>query len=294
MANVIELASACKEAVDTVFEHESLTDILRGQTRDDDHLGVNEIKIFKVAMTGFTNHTRGSRTQAGSVTGTWETVQLTQDRSVIFEVDRMDNEETIGMTVGTLAGEFTRIQAIPETDAYRFTKMYSKTPSDHKLTPSTFTTTDDLVSAIDQAQTALSNASVPPTGLILYINANIKRMLDKRINTIAITDRGNVDTRISAYNGMQVIEVPDKRFHTQCTINPEGEGGYTLGGESINFLIVHPIAIRAPIKLSKFKLFDPDSDRYGDDWTLNYRLYHDLFVMDNKADGLVVSAQAAE
>ena len=39
----------------------------------------------------------------------------------------MDDEETLGLTFGSVTGEFMRLHVIPELDAYRFAK-YASTP----------------------------------------------------------------------------------------------------------------------------------------------------------------------
>ena len=48
---------------------------------------------------------------------------MTQDRGRAFIIDSMDNEETIGMSFGKLAGEFIRTKVAPEIDAYTFATL---------------------------------------------------------------------------------------------------------------------------------------------------------------------------
>ena len=80
----------------------------------------NTIKVFKTSMDGLGNYDRNKGYTDGEVADFWET--LTRDRGRAFMVDRMDNEETIGMAFGTLAGEFIRTKVAPEIDAYTFAK----------------------------------------------------------------------------------------------------------------------------------------------------------------------------
>ena len=51
-------------------------------------------------------------------------------------VDVMDNDETMGMAFGTLAGQFVRNYVTPEIDAYRFAK-YAETSGISAATPPT-------------------------------------------------------------------------------------------------------------------------------------------------------------
>ena len=84
--------------------------------------GVNEVQVFKTSVVGLGNYSRSTGYPAGDVTATWETIKLEQERGRAFAIDRMDNEETLGMAFGTLSGEFIRTQVVPEVDAYRFAK----------------------------------------------------------------------------------------------------------------------------------------------------------------------------
>jgi len=291
MAFTIALASMCLKAIDALYAQESLTDVLRGQSQYIEGSGANEVKVLKVSTQGLANHSRTTGVVVGDATAAWETLQLTQERSRRFKIDRMDDEETLGLTMAAITGNFVREQVVPEVDAYRFTKMFSGANAANKAT-GTLTTTDALRTAIATAAAALTNAGVPTEGRYLFVNTNLEGLLSGIVNTIMAGD-GTVDTRIKGLNGMKVVSVPDSRFHTVCTINASGAGGYTAGGQSINFMIVHPSAVVAPVKLAIPKIFDPDSDDENDDWRYIFRLYHDLFVFDNKNKGIAVHSVAA-
>jgi len=291
MANSISpLASVCKEIIDTVFEHEALTNDLRGEYSVSEFLGVNEVKIPKMAMQGLANHTRGADMNTGDLDFTWETRSLTQQRSRRFLLDRMDNEEELGLIVSRLSGEFTRTKVIPEVDAYRFTKIYSLTPAEHKLSPRTISSAAEFKAALALAQNMLFEAGVPGEGLVLYVSGALKNVISGMVNTITIGD-GRIETRVREVDGITVRYVPDNRFHTQCEILADGEGGFRPAGQSLNFLLVHPAYVSVPVKLAMPKLFSPDSDDSGDNWRFLYRLYHDLFVLDNKVGALAACAQ---
>jgi hypothetical protein len=57
---------------------------------------------------------------AGDITAKWETMQLAAERGRAFSLDRMDNEETLGLVLGNLIREWMRVHVAPELDAYRF------------------------------------------------------------------------------------------------------------------------------------------------------------------------------
>lgn len=106
MANSIDLAEKFQPILDEVYARESLTSLLDGQTKPVDNGGANEVKIYKMSVVGLGNYSRATGYPAGDVTGTWETVKLEIERGRAFNIDRMDNEESLGMAFGTLVGEF--------------------------------------------------------------------------------------------------------------------------------------------------------------------------------------------
>jgi hypothetical protein len=86
----------------------------------------------------------------GDVTAAWETLTLTEERGKEISVDRMDDEETLGLTFGTVTGEFMRLHVIPELDAYRFAKYASATGINKVSTPAVLTK-ESIIAAIDEA-----------------------------------------------------------------------------------------------------------------------------------------------
>ena len=90
---------------------------------------------------------------------------------------------------------------------------------------------------------------------------------------------------------MKVVQVPQSRFATTIAINTNG---YTLSGNNINFMIVHPSAVEAVAKHVKLRIFTPDVNQDMDAYKFQYRLYHDAFVYENKAAGIYVSKGAAK
>ena len=83
------------------------------------------MKVLKTSTTGLGNYSRSNGYPKGDVTATWESMKLTEERGKEISVDRMDNEESLGMTFGAVTGTFMRDWVIPELDAYRFAKYAS-------------------------------------------------------------------------------------------------------------------------------------------------------------------------
>ena len=96
MPNSIALAKNYTAMLDEVYKLASLTSIL-----DSDAslaragANANEILIPKLDMSGLADYSRNSGYVGGDVNLTWETVKFNYDRGRLFQVDTMDNEESI-------------------------------------------------------------------------------------------------------------------------------------------------------------------------------------------------------
>lgn len=292
MPNSIALATNFLPMLDEVYKAASKTAIL--DATQVEFVNANAVKVFKTAMDGMGNYGRNSGFVDGSVTGTWETMTLTKDRGRSFQVDNMDDEETIGMAFGTLAGEFIRTKVVPEVDAYRFAKIagtaniLSGTAADITIG------TTDVPGLVDEAERAMNEEEVPAEGRILFISETAYAGLRaKTVRTIMNGENG-INKEIETYDNMRVIRVPQSRFYTAITLydgtTSGQEGGGYIGtastGYKINFLVVHPSAVCQVLKHVKPRIFSPDVNQKADAWKFDYRVYHDLFVYDNKVKGI--------
>lgn len=97
MAQQIDLVARFLALIDAVYKVESLTARLDTLTRDVPFSGANEVKVMKLSTVGLGTYSRAAGYPAGDITATWETMQLTAERGRAFSLDRMDNEETLGL-----------------------------------------------------------------------------------------------------------------------------------------------------------------------------------------------------
>ena len=289
MANSIELASKFLPVIDDIYKAESATTALDTQTMD--FGGVNEVKVLKVSTTGLGDYSRSTGYPKGDVTAGWETMKLSEERGKEISVDRMDNEETLGMVFGSVTGNFMREWVIPELDAYRFAK-YASTAGISSAAAAALTK-DDIITAIDEATAEMDGNEVPQEGRILYVNSDLKAALNSALARQWSSD-GEVNTVLSGYNGMKIIYVPKTRFYTKITLNDGSSAwGYAkdgTDGKAINFMMIHPSAVVQTKKFSLPKIFTPDENQKMDAWLFQFRLYHDCFVYDNKKSGVYLHA----
>lgn len=292
MANSIALATNFLPMLDEVYKAASKTAIL--DATQVEFVGANAVKVFKTSMDGMGNYGRNSGFVDGSVTGTWETMTLNKDRGRSFQIDSMDDEETIGMAFGTLAGEFIRTKVVPEVDAYRFAKIAGTSNILSGTAADITVGTTDVPALVDEAERAMNEEEVPAEGRILFISESAYAGLRaKCVRTIMNGDNG-INKEIETYDNMRVIRVPQSRFYTAITLYDGTTAGQTAGGYigttstgyKINFLVVHPSAVCQVLKHVKPRIFSPDVNQKADAWKFDYRVYHDLFVYDNKVKGI--------
>lgn len=290
MANTIALAQKYLPLLDEVYKASSRTAILDATKVD--IVNGNTIKVFKTSMDGLGNYNRNTGFTNGDVTGTWETMTLSKDRGRSFIVDRMDNEETIGMAFGTLAGEFIRTKVAPEIDAYTFAKI-AGTSGILSANADVTVGTTDVPSLIDTAEMQMNEEEVPGEGRILFISETAYAGLRAKIVRTVLNDVTGINKDVETYNGMRVIRVPQSRFYTAITLYDGTTSGQTTGGfvgatggYKINFMIVHPSAVNKVVKHVLPRIFTPEQYQNADAWKFDYRIYHDTFVYENKTKGI--------
>lgn len=291
MANTIALAEKFMPILDEIYKRESLTARLDAKTKPVEFGGVNEIKIFKTSVVGLGDYSRATGYPAGDVTATWETIALTQERGRAFAIDRMDDEETLGMAFGKLAGEFIRTQVVPEVDAYRFSK-WASTANVSTTAAAALANAAATLAAIDVASGTLDDDEVPQEGRLLFISQPQYRQLTAAV-TRSLENQSTYDRRLRQLDEMTIIPVPQGRFYTSITLNAgalSNQGGYTKGAAAtnLNFILMHPSAVLQATKLANLKVFAPEENQLTDSWLFQYRLYHDAWVYDNKVSGVYI------
>lgn len=276
MANNIALAEKFLPVLDAAYKKSSLSSILDAVTQINFD-GTKTVKVMKVTTTGLGDYSRANGYAKGNVTVEWEPFALEEDRSAELEIDRMDNEETLGQAFGMAVSEFNRINVGPEMDAYRFAKYASLAGNSDAAALADGAA---VIAALRKATTTMDEAEVPAEDRVLFITPTLKGIVDD----MDTTKSKEVFKRFGA-----VIEVPQTRFYTGVTLNSGADAwGYTKATDAvgINFLVVAKSAIVQAKKLALPKIFTPDENQSKDAWKFQYRLYHDAMVYDNKKTGV--------
>jgi hypothetical protein len=194
------------------------------------------------------------------------------------------------MAFGTLVGEYMRTAVVPEVDAYRFSKFASWSGIEEVDTPATLTS-GTVLAALDVATAFMNSKEVPTEGRLLFVSDTVQGFINAAV-TRMLGNESTVNRRVTEIDGMPIIMVPQTRFYKGVTLNAgatASAGGFVKTvstGRDINFLMLHPSAVLQVKKHDNLKLFDPDANQSKDGWKVQYRLYHDAFVYENKVDGV--------
>ena len=113
--------------------------------------------------------------------------------------------------------------------------------------------------------------------------------------------QGGVDLKIKAINDIPIIRVPSARMKSAYVFNDGITDGQTGGGFKaasgavpINWLITARTAPIAVSKTEKIRIFTPEQNQSADAWQIDYRKYHDLWIMDNKTDVIMANKGASD
>ena len=294
ISNSIGLAAEYLPLLDEIYKAESKTAVLdtaQDRVRWDQTTG--SFYMFETDMVGLGDYSRNGGFVRGDVTASWRQYTPQYDRARQFVVDRLDDQQSMGLAFGTLAGEFMRTKVTPEVDAIRF-RDYSKNAADSMKTAENISTGSGAVAAIDLGTEKLDNAEVPYEGRILFVNPTMYKYLKAGITRYTMNGENGIDYNVEMYNDMRVITVPSGRFNTAITLAQpnahDGAGGYSTTGSTINFMIVHPSAVMQSTVLYSPRIFSPDVFQEANAWAYDFRLAHGAWVKHQKANGIYVNA----
>lgn len=274
----IQLVTQFLPYVDEQFTTESKKSIITNQ--DFSWTGAHTIKVYKVSTSQMNDYDRngenGGASRYGTIAGldaVTEEFTLKKDRSFTFAIDRLDADETgQQLQAASALARQNREVVIPEVDTYVYGVMIESAgtkPAAVTLTP------DNIYEEILKAGNALDNAEAPETQRVLVVTPDTYVIMKRCKDITMETDIGN-DMRIRGIianlDGAMVLKVPANRL-------PEDFG----------FMLVHPSACVAPVKLEDYTVHENPPGISGS--LVEGRICYDAFVLDNKAKAIYYQAQ---
>ena len=270
----IALATDFKPYVDEQFTTESKLSLVTN--KEFDWNGAHTVKIYKVGTSAMNDYGRtgaadGNFSRYGSIAdlnADTEEFTIKKDRSFIFNVDKLDTDETKRKVQAAEAlSRQNREVVIHEIDSYVYSVMAANAGT---VAEAKALADSSIYGDILNASKALDDAMVPETGRVLLVTPDTYQMLKRSSEIVLNTDIG-ADMRIKGVvanlDGAVVVKIPAVRLP-----------------EKFGFMLCHPSATIAPVKLEDYNIHQNTIYSSGD--VVTGRIAYDAFVLENKKKGI--------
>ncbi|MBU5626544.1 hypothetical protein KQI82_06375 [Oscillibacter sp. MSJ-2] len=271
MASTVNYASKASPKVVDRFKLSSRTEGLFSNKYD--FVGVRTLRLYTNDLVTLNDYSRtasanryGTPAELGD---TYQEMAMSQDKSFVYTIDKGNSSDQLNIKqANATLKENIDCVVIPAVDKYRLSVLKAKAGLEHVTGTMTKA---NIVETIMTAAGEMSDELVPLSGRVLLIKQSeyIKCKLSDQImgndvlgkTVITNGTMGNLDS-------MEVRVVPDSYMPT-----------------GTNFLIVWKGAALAPVKIKDYKIHTDPPGVSGN--LVEFRMYHDCFVLDTKAKGIL-------
>jgi len=288
----INFASKCSPKVAEAFYKESLTEGIF--SKDYDWTGVATVRINSIDVLPMQDYdwdkTDGSRfgtlTELGD---SYQELTVNRDRSFNGSIDKRNNTSILMQkAAGKVIARQTREAVIPEVDQYRLAAIaagngvtgFGSTGGGF-LKYNVSLTKSNILETLMTHNAEMNNALVPRKNRVLFIKETeyIKCKLADQIvgaNTTLESLAKNivVNGEVGRLDGLHIVPVPDSYM-------PDG----------VLYMIVLKGACVAPKKIETMRIIPDHPDIDGH--VVQGRMLYDCFVIQKKANGILVASSAA-
>ena len=272
----VNCAEKYAAVIDEKFSEESRTEA--AINRDYDFTGVNKVNVYSIPTVPLQDYdmaAQGNRYGTPVELGSdIQTLEMTQDKSFTFTVDRRNNTDTqMQISAANALARQLRDVIAPTIDKYRLAKLVENA-LETNVKEETLSSNNAYSAFLDASMT-LFDSHVPPKGRISFVSPEFYKAikLDK-----AFTSAGDkaqeiaVKGAVGMIDGTAVIVIPTDYLP-----------------ENVNFIITHPTAMTSPIKIADYKQHENPQGING--WLVEGRIYFDAFVLNNKKAAIYVSTK---
>lgn len=303
MANMIEHASIFQEELDRQMIALATSGWMEENAGQVQYNGGNEVKVPVIKMDGLADYDRGKGFVSGAMDFKYKTMEMTQDRGRTFLLDAMDvNETNFVLNAGSVMGEFQRTHVADEIDAYRYSKIASLAITNDRVTKDFVPDASNVLQQLRNDIYKIWDEIGDSASLVISLNTKVAQILESsdkisRMLNVADFKKGEMDFKVKTLDDCPLIKVPSARMHTEYLFK-DGSAGQEEGGfektetaKPINWLITAKSVPIAVSKTDKIRIFDPNTTQNADAWKIDYRKYHDLWIMHNKIKGIWANIQ---
>lgn len=272
----IELVKKYAPYTDELFKAESKLSLLTNS--DYDWTGAHSIAVWKISTVPMNDYARNRSAGAEDDEATLsrygdiidldaqtEEMLLKKDRSFIFNIDRLDQDETADQLKAESAlSRQLREVVVPEVDTHTCGVMVENAGTKAEAAELTH---ENIYDHIVTGTETLDDEEVPDTERVMVVTPATYRIMKKSPDILLdcdISEEMRIKGVIAMVDGMAVVKVPAVRL-------PDNFG----------FMIAHPSATVAPTKLEDYGLHTDTVLSSGT--IVTGRIAYDAFVLENKA-----------
>lgn len=278
----IELVEKYSDKVDELFAAESKLSLLTCSDYDFD--GAHSVAVYRFSTAPLNDYARSrgadfddsaeaTISRFGAIRDLSSQVQrmiLKNDKSFIFNLDLMDMDETgRALRAETALARQIREVCVPAIDVYTYGVMVAGAGTTAEAVE---LTKDNIYNRVVAASEVLDDAQVPDIERAIVCTPAVYRLM-KQCPDIAldcdIAEELRLKGVVATLDGCVVVKVPASRLP-----------------EKVGFVMCHPSATVAPVKLADYGEFDNTPLSSGTICT--GRLVFDAFVLENKKAGIFV------
>lgn len=274
----INLASKYTEKILQEFTHASY--IQNNVSGEYDLTGVRSLTIYTPVTVELNDYNRkATANRFGTPTEMEDTIQeltMSQDKGFSITIDRGNNSDQMMIKeAGKMLGLQVNEQVVPFMDKYAF-KQYAVNAGTVKgITKPTKAT---IVSALMDAETALTNALVPAENRYVYIGASMYNLLRQSSEFLAVDTLANKALSkgvVGQIADMTVVKVPDSYLPEDCY-----------------FIVMYKNSGIMPVKIKTQRILKEVAGLDGS--LLEGRYYFDAFVLGTRAAGIYAAVSSSK
>lgn len=225
----------------------------------------------------------------------WQAVELDMDREWDTLADPMDIDETKeAASIANITRAFVEQQKIPEMDAYLASKL-AGFASAHGGVSTQSLTSASILTEWDNALEYMTNQRVNRDRVIAYMTPATYKLLKQATGISRFLEVSNgiqrVDRNVASLDGVEVVEVPADMMKTAYDFTT-GWAIDTATAQQINFILVDPEAVAAPVKYETSMISAPTAQSKGK-YLYYERYYYGAFMLDQRGAGVYAHLGAA-
>ena len=217
----------------------------------------------------------------------WQAVELQMDREWNTLVDPMDITESNDVaSIANITRAFVEFQKIPEMDAFLASKLAGFASAFGGVSTQSLTSSS-ILTEWDNALEYMTNQRVNRDRLVAYMTPGTYKLLKQATGLTRFIEVTNgiqaVDRNVARLDGVTVVEVPNDMMKTAYDFTE----GWAVGASAaqINFMLVDPMAVAAPIKYETAMMSAPTAQSKGK-YLYYERYYYGAFILNQRQAGV--------